>query len=148
MKFPKFSGLLIFSSQLSKSHRTHPRTSKFSVILFGGLGWGYKAPGRAQREFCPSRFGRKGGIFWQPLRRSLLLFLVNFFQTGRSAFCSKVIDRGALSKGGRIQWWCERTQLNSGTLSDGKKLFCGGTEQQIFPSPNEGAQRGRSVFCM
>ena len=42
--------------------------------------------------------------------------------------------------------WCERVQLNSGTLSDGKKLFCGGTEQYIFSSPNKGAQRGRSVF--
>ena len=58
------------------------------------------------------------------------------------------IDRDALSRGGRIQWWRERMQLNSGTISDGKKLFCVGTEQQIFPSPNKGAQRDRSKFCM
>ena len=30
----------------------------------------------------------KGGIFWQPLRGSLLLFSSKLFQTGRSAFCS------------------------------------------------------------
>ena len=42
--------------------------------------------------------------------------------------------------------WCERVQLNSGTLSDGKKLFCEGTEQYIFSSPLKGAQRGRIVF--
>ena len=58
------------------------------------------------------------------------------------------IDLGALSMGGRIQCWCERARLNLGTIPDGKKLFCGGTEQQIFPSPNEGAQRGQCVFCM
>ena len=33
--------------------------------------------------------------------------------------------------------------LNSGKESDGKKLFCGGTEQYIFSSPNR-AQRGFS----
>ena len=79
MKFPKFSGLLIFSSQLSKSHRTHPRTSKFSVILFGGLGWGYKAPGRAQREFCPSRFGRKRGDLLAAAASPLAAFSSKFF---------------------------------------------------------------------
>ena len=77
--------------------------------------------------------------------RQLAAFSSKFFPDW-SIGISLEIDLGALSMGGRIQCWCERTQLNSGTISDGKKLFCGGTEQQIFPSPNKGAQRGRKCI--
>ena len=129
------------------SHRTHPRH------FFGTLGWdwggGTKRRGEGAVRILPVALWQKkkgGNIFWQPLRGSLLLFLVNFSRlVDRHVVCERD-RRDALSRGGRIQWWCERTQLNLGILSDGKKLFCGGTEQQIFPSPNKGAQRGRNCI--
>ena len=83
---------------------------------------GYKAPGRAQREFCPSRFGRKRGDLLAAAARQLAAFSSKFFPDW-SIGISLEIDLGALSMGGRIQCWCERTQLNSGTISDGKKRF-------------------------
>ena len=100
--------------------------------------------GRAQREFCPSRFGRERGVILQPLRASLLLFLVNFFRLVDRHFLRVNRSRRA-ELGGRIQ--CGRkSTVEFGNISDGKKLFCVGTEQYIFSSPLKGAQRGRVVF--
>ena len=115
-----------------------------------GLGWGYKAPGGGRSANFTRRAlaEEKGGKYilaaaaWQLAAFSSKLFP----DWSIGILFEREIDRDALSKGGRIQWWRERMQLNSGTISDGKKLFCGGTEQQIFPSPNEGAQRGRKCI--
>ena len=110
---------------------------------------GYKAPGGGRSANFTRRAlaEEKGGKhILAAAACQFAAFSSKLFQTGRSAFCLRKIDRDALSRGGRIQWWRERMQLNLGTISDGKKLFCGGTEQQIFPSPNEGAQRGRKCI--
>ena len=98
----------------------------------------------------PSRFGRRKrgeNIFLAAAAWQLAAFSSKLFPDWSIGILfEREIDRDALSKGGRIQWWRERMQLNSGTISDGKKLFCVGTEQQIFPSPNKGAQRGRNCI--
>jgi len=115
-----------------------------------GLGWGYKAPGGGRSANFTRRAlaEEKGGKYilaaaaWQLAAFSSKLFP----DWSIGILFEREIDRDALSKGGRIQWWRERMQLNSGTISDGKKLFCVGTEQQIFPSPNKGAQRGRKCI--
>ena len=68
------------------------------VTLKGG---GTKRRGRAQREFCPSRFGRgKGGIF-AAAACQLAAFSSKIFQTGRSASFFRV-DLGALSWAGEF----------------------------------------------
>ena len=107
------------------------------------------AGGRAQCEFTRRALAEeKGGkhilaaAAWQLAAFSSKLFP----DWSIGILFEREIDRDALSKGGRIQWWRERMQLNSGSISDGKKLFCVGTEQQVFPSPNKGAQRGRKCI--
>ena len=62
---------------------------------------GYKAPGRAQREFCPSRFGRGRGDIFAAAACQLAAFSSKFFQTGRSAFLLSRSTRRA-ELGGRI----------------------------------------------
>ena len=73
--------------------------------IFGNFGWelggGTKRRGRAQREFCPSRFGRERGVFLQPLRVSLLHFLVKFFRLV-DRHLSLEVDLGALSRVGEF----------------------------------------------
>ena len=57
--------------------------------IFGNFGWelggGTKRRGERSANFARRALAEKGGIFLQPLLVSLLLFLVKFFQTGRSA---------------------------------------------------------------
>ncbi len=104
---------------------------------------GVQSAGESAARILPVALWQKRGDLLAAAAWQLTAFSSKFFPDW-SIGISFEIDRGALSRGGRIQCWCERTQLNSGTISDGKKLFCGGT----VPSPNEGAQRGRIVFYM
>ena len=57
--------------------------------IFGNFGWelggGTKRRGERSANFARRALAEKGGILLQPLRVSLLLFLVKIFQTGRSA---------------------------------------------------------------
>ena len=74
--------------------------------IFGNFGWelggGTKRRGRAQREFCPSRFGRERGDIFAAAACQLAAFSSKFFQTGRSASFFRSRSRRA-ELGGRIQ---------------------------------------------
>ena len=59
------------------------------------------AGGERSANFCPSRFGRERGVFLQPLRVSLLLFLVKFFRLV-DRHLSLEVDLGALSRVGEF----------------------------------------------
>ena len=96
VKFPKIFGL----DCSIKTHHARPSRQFFGHFVWE-LGGGTKRRGRAQCEFGPSHFGRKGGNF-AAAACQLAAFSSKFFQTGRSAFLlSRATRRAEL--GGRIQ---------------------------------------------
>ena len=73
--------------------------------IFGNFGWelggGTKRRGERSANFARRALAEKGGIFLQPLRVSLLHFLVKFFRLV-DRHLSLEVDLGALSWAGEF----------------------------------------------
>ena len=94
--------------------------------IFGNFGWelggGTKRRGRAQREFCPSRFGRERGDTFAAAACQLAAFSSKMFSDWSiGIFLLKSIS--ARWAGWENSMWCERMQLNSGTYQTVKSSF-------------------------